>query len=258
VNCFFCGEPEIVDLLEIWDDRDFQLETCCERLNEALCDEISRDPAYGRDLLRELGAETILGRRLNPVSLDAGHIQLSFKFEVRKITLADAKQFVLDHHDHNRPPAGWKFGAGLWNGPDLIGVVMVGRPVSRCLDDGSTVEVNRLCIRRDGSPDLTRHACSKLYGWAAREAARRGYERILTYTLETEPGTSPQAAGWTHDHTTKGGSWDTPSRRRETTAPTCRKNRWTKLLIEPRNPEAYHVRPGLTTEDQPTLRGNCL
>ena len=39
--------------------------------------------------------------------------------------------------------------------------------------------------------------CSFLYGAAARAAKALGYERIITYTLDTEPGTSLRASGWT-------------------------------------------------------------
>ena len=44
----------------------------------------------------------------------------------------------------------------------LAGVAIVGRPVSRYLDNGLTLEVNRLCT------DGTKNACSFLYGAAAR------------------------------------------------------------------------------------------
>ena len=72
----------------------------------------------------------------------------------------------------------------------LAGVAIVGRPVSRYLDDGKTLEVNRLCT------DGTKNACSFLYAAAARAARAMGYQRIITYTLDTEGGASLRAAGW--------------------------------------------------------------
>ena len=36
--------------------------------------------------------------------------------------------------------------------------------------------------------------------------------------------------GWQYDGETNGGSWDTPSRRRENKAPTCKKKRYIKIL----------------------------
>ena len=91
---------------------------------------------------------------------------------------------------------------------DLRGVAIVGRPVARHLDDGHTVEVTRLAT------DGTRNACSQLYAACRREARRRGYRRLVTYTLAAESGASLRAAGWTPVATTKGRQWDTPTRRR--------------------------------------------
>lgn len=71
-----------------------------------------------------------------------------------------------------------------------MGVAIVGRPVSRYLDDGWTLEVNRLCT------DGTRNACSFLYSAAWRAARNMGYKRLVTYILDTETGTSLNAAGW--------------------------------------------------------------
>ena len=72
-----------------------------------------------------------------------------------------------------------------------MGVVIAGRPVSRYLDDGLTLEVNRLCTTGE------KNACSMLYAAAARAAKAMGYRKIITYTLDNEPGTSLRAAGWT-------------------------------------------------------------
>jgi len=72
----------------------------------------------------------------------------------------------------------------------LAGVAIVGRPVSRYLDDGLTLEVTRLCT------DGTKNACSFLYGAAWRAAKALGYKKIITYTLATETGASLKATGW--------------------------------------------------------------
>ena len=60
------------------------------------------------------------------------------------------------------PVVGHKFSIGAASGDTIVGVVIVGRPVSRHRDDGETLEVTRLCT--DGSPNV----CSFLYGKAAR------------------------------------------------------------------------------------------
>ena len=104
--------------------------------------------------------------------------------------LADANAFVATHHRHHRPVTGHKFSLGCEQDGRLVGVAIVGRPVSRYLDDGTTLEVNRLCTTGE------RNACSFLYGAAARAAKALGYRKIITYTLDTEPGASLRAAGW--------------------------------------------------------------
>ena len=65
--------------------------------------------------------------------------------EVCPITLKEANAFVEQHHRHHKPATGHKFSIGCTDGEKIVGVAIVGRPVSRYLDDGWTLEVNRLC-----------------------------------------------------------------------------------------------------------------
>ena len=106
------------------------------------------------------------------------------------ISLSEANAFVALWHRHHKPVVGHKFSIGCEADGRLAGVAIVGRPVSRYLDDGKTLEVNRLCT------DGTKNACSFLYAAAARAARAMGYQRIITYTLDTEGGASLRAAGW--------------------------------------------------------------
>ena len=124
------------------------------------------------------------------------------------ITFKAACHFVRIHHRHHPPPIGHKFSIGLCDGQELVAVAMAGRPISRMLDNGRTLEVTRVCT--NGS----RNACSKIYATCWRIAKEMGYKCTVTYILESEPGTSLKAAGWICDGKTGGGSWDTPSRRR--------------------------------------------
>lgn len=141
--------------------------------------------------------------------------------KLRPITYRAACAFIDANHRHHGRPQGWLFGAALENGTGaLVGVVTVGRPVARNLQDGVTCEVTRLCT--DGS----RNASSMLYGAAARAAKALGYSRIITYTLENEAGASLKAAGWKFDGLTDGGAWDRPGRPRGVNSPTCKKRRW--------------------------------
>lgn len=140
--------------------------------------------------------------------------------ELQPIDWKPACQFIKDHHSHHLPPQGWKFGIAVNDGEKIVGVVTVGRPVSRVLDDGWTLEVTRCCT------DGTKDAASMLYGAARRATFALGYKRLITYTLKKEKGTSLKAAGWQVLGEAGGGTWDTPSRRRIDKAPTEAKNIW--------------------------------
>lgn len=105
----------------------------------------------------------------------------------------------------------------------MRGVAIVGRPVARSLDNGWTLEVNRLCT------DGKRNACSMLYGAAWRTAKALGYRRLITYTLPEEGGASLRATGWRLLGERGGGNWNTPTRPRIDTAAALRGQ---KLLWE--------------------------
>ena len=110
--------------------------------------------------------------------------------EIVPMTLREANAYVEQNHRHHGPVAGHKYSIGLSDGEKIVGVAIVGRPVSRHLDDGWTLEVNRLCT------DGTKNACSMLYAAAWRAARAMGYKRLVTYILESENGASLRAAGW--------------------------------------------------------------
>lgn len=137
------------------------------------------------------------------------------------INWRDACQFIEHHHRHHNPPQGWKFGIGVNNDSgNLVGIIVVGRPVARLLDDGKTLEATRCCT------DGTKNACSKLYAAAWRAARAMGYSRLITYTLATEIGTSLMASGWINKGEAGGKSWSRPSRKRIDRHPTERKILW--------------------------------
>ena len=112
------------------------------------------------------------------------------ELEICPMTLREANAYVEQHHRHHGHVTGHKFSIGLTDGKKIVGVAIVGRPVSRYLDDGWTLEVTRLCT--DGS----KNACSMLYAAAWRASRAMGYKRIVTYILDTESGTSLKVAGW--------------------------------------------------------------
>jgi hypothetical protein len=108
------------------------------------------------------------------------------------MSLAEANEFVLNFHRHNKPVQGAKFALGASDGQRLIGVAIVGRPVARRLDDGATAEVTRCCVL----DDAPKGACSFLYSRAWRAWQAMGGQRLVTYTLQAESGASLRGAGW--------------------------------------------------------------
>ncbi len=110
---------------------------------------------------------------------------------VAPITLREANEFVEANHRHNKPVRGCKFAIAAMDGDELVGVAIVGRPLARMLDDGFTAEVLRVCVK-----DEARNACSFLYGRAWRIWQQMGGQRMVTYTLQSEPGSSLRGAGW--------------------------------------------------------------
>jgi len=152
-----------------------------------------------------------------------------------KISLRIANFFVALHHRHHKPVVGHKFSIGCMINSELVGVAIVGRPVSRYLDNGTTLEVTRLCT------DGAKNACSKLYSAAAREAKKRGYDKIITYILETENGASLRASGWDYAGKAGGKIWTgerNPLKETEQISlfekecpyPQCMKKRYEKIL----------------------------
>ena len=141
---------------------------------------------------------------------------------VTPIDFDEANAFVAVHHRHHKPVVGMKFAIAV-SDDKVRGVALVGRPVSFRLDDGWTLEVNRVCT------DGARNACSMLYGAAWRVARELGYRRLITYTLPEEGGASLRGAGWRLVGMRGGGNWNTPARPRVDTAEILRGQ---KLLWE--------------------------
>lgn len=143
--------------------------------------------------------------------------------EIRPITFKTACEFISKHHRHHKPTVGCKFCVGVFDGDKMVGCAVCGRPVSRHLDNGRICEINRLCT------DGTYNACSMLYGACARIAKEMGYERIITYILESEPGTSLKASNYHYDGIGGGTHW-TGVRNKGQDIPNEMKQRWSKQL----------------------------
>lgn len=245
-RCRHCGEPvdwdwiaEVVNSFTTCDDVEGLLTLCCDELAAELQESA---PEYAPGEFERARFAAASDGKLRSFAYDAPHDVFRFDFALRVETISGGaalrlvRSFVGEHHRHNAAPVGWRWGHSIRNGPTLVGVVVVGRPVARNLPQHSIVEVVRNCVRADLPAALVRNACSQGYGAAAREAERRGFSRIITYTLAAERGTSLAAAGWSVERRVAASrGWNRPSRTRSTTTPHAAKLRWSRVL-HPRSP----------------------
>jgi hypothetical protein len=127
---------------------------------------------------------------------------------------------VAVYHRHSKRTArnGGKFAIAIANGSQVIGVAIVGNPLSATYMNGVTAEVLRTCVL----PDPPKNCNSLLYGTCRRIWFEMGGHKILTYTLTHESGASLRGAGWTlaaeikgHNTTTWGKSDHLTSRKQQ-------------------------------------------
>lgn len=145
--------------------------------------------------------------------------------ELKPISLKEANSYVTQYHRHHKATRGHKFSLAAYSGETLVGVSICGRPVSRRMDDGKTLEVNRLCTNGE------KNACSFLYAASARAAKAMGYKRIITYILESETGVSLKAAGFQCDGKAGGVEWTGERKPKDPEQyPHELKTRWSKQL----------------------------
>lgn len=160
------------------------------------------------------------------------HVSGTSNLRARPLTLAQANGLVAFWHRHHKPVQGHRFSIGAYVEihnfiEEDVGVVIVGRPVARAVDQYRIAEVTRLAT------DGTKNVCSFLYARAAQAAKAMGFQSIQTYTLASEPGTSLRAAGWECEGSPRpdGRGWSNRGGRR-TDQPTETKVRWRKILNE--------------------------
>lgn len=146
---------------------------------------------------------------------------------IAPISLKEANAFVEQHHRHHKPCTGCKFCVAAVEDEKIVGVAICGRPVSRHLDNGKTLEINRLCT------DGTENACSKLYGACTRIAREMGYHKVITYILASENGASLKASNFICEGEAGGEMW-TGCRRRDNGVPYEPKTRWSFTIFPKR------------------------
>lgn len=144
---------------------------------------------------------------------------------LQPISQREANAFIAEHHRHHKPPQGYKFAIAVNDGEKVVGVITVGRPIARHLDNGYTAEVTRCCVQLE--PKVP-NACSMLYAAAWRASKAMGYTKLITYVLASESGGSLKASGWKVIGERGGGSWNSKSRPRVDKHPTELKTLWSK------------------------------
>ena len=152
--------------------------------------------------------------------------------KIMPCTLAEANEFVKLFHRHHKPATGHKFSIKVTNDGKTVGVAICGRPISRYLDDGTILEINRVCT------DGTKNACSMLYGACSRIAKHMGYHKIITYILASENGASLKASNFICEGEAGGVMWTGKRSGRDNGVPKEKKTRWVKTLADTQNKNA--------------------
>ncbi|MGO9323539.1 MAG: XF1762 family protein [Terracidiphilus sp.] len=151
------------------------------------------------------------------------------ELKIVPLHLWQANELVAQLHRHSKPIRVHKFSIGCSKDGVLCGAAICMRPACRALDDGKTLEVCRLVT------DGTHNACSLLYSTCAKISKLMGFLKIQSYILDSEPGTSLKAAGWTLEKTGCGGTpqgkrTNRPNGHEVTPITFATKQRWAKLL----------------------------
>jgi hypothetical protein len=120
------------------------------------------------------------------------------------ISLGVAKRAVRDWHSHHDPMLGHMWSTGAVVDSDLVGAVVVSRPVAPSLQNESknefggysTLEVTRLACKGTRQDPRTKNVASRLLCAATDAAMARGVIRLVSYTRVDEDGVCYRAAGW--------------------------------------------------------------
>ena len=138
------------------------------------------------------------------------------------ISIKQANDYVSRWHRHNKAVKIARFAVACGtNAEDIRGVAIFGLPLARAYMDGISGEILR--VATDGTPN----ACSMLYGAVIRAAFSLGFQRIITYTLHSESGSSLKAVGFKLTSTEAGGiPWTSRPNRNIQKICLQKKNRW--------------------------------
>jgi hypothetical protein len=167
-------------------------------------------PNEGMPNAAPTSAVSVFCRAVTNVTLEEKSLSL------KPIAMNKAQEFVKQHHRHNHEVKfGPRFAISVVDAAgEVLGVAICSHPVTRALNgNGYVLEVRRVCTR-EGAP---MGCCSMLYNACKRTWKEMGGRKLITYTLQSEDGTSLRGAGWKRVAASKGHkvgqSWDTHRRK---------------------------------------------
>jgi len=130
------------------------------------------------------------------------------RIDLRPCTLTTAKPWIESKHSHHgKVKIRYLWAIAAYVNGDLVGVVVVGRPIAPEFEGRGILEAVRSCT--DGYPN----AASRLLGAAWGAAKSMGCRRMVSYIRADEEGTSYRAAGWVAVALVKGRPHNTGNRR---------------------------------------------
>lgn len=122
--------------------------------------------------------------------------------EVRQVKWRDARRVCNAHH-YLGAPLSHRFSLGVFDGRELLGVMVWGRPIARYQDDGNTLEMTRMCLMAQRK-NLGSAALSRAVKWIK---SHRAETRLISYSDAAHKGTLYSASGWTPAPSRNGGHW---------------------------------------------------
>lgn len=124
------------------------------------------------------------------IALEESIMEYLESLHIVPVTLQQANCFIAEHNGRYHAYRSHCFAIGCAADNELVGVVVVGRPSNKALNDGQTLAVSY--IHTMGG----RTAYGMLYSAAARAAKAMGHHRIIAFLAEDRPDSGLRAAGW--------------------------------------------------------------
>jgi hypothetical protein len=142
--------------------------------------------------------------------------------EVRPVPWRYARR-VCEAHHYLGAPQGHRFSLGVYDGHELLGVMIWGRPVARNLDDGETLEMTRMCLMVQ-RPNLASQSLGKAVKWIRTNRPER---HLISYSDDGHRGTIYAAANWKPTPIAKSGKW-------RSGIPARANTRWEREITRPK------------------------